>query len=47
MLGRQNPQMVLCYLDPALGQEFGDLPGGERVAEVPAHGGQDHLGRPR
>ena len=22
------------------------MPGGERVAEVPAHGGQDHLGRP-
>ena len=22
------------------------MPGGERVAEVPAHGGQEHLGRP-
>jgi hypothetical protein len=33
-------------VDPALGQELGDLPGRERVAEVPAHAGQDHLGRP-
>src|SRR5262249_54165524 len=33
-------------VDPALGQEFGNVPGGERVAEVPVDGGQDHLSRP-
>ena len=32
-------------VDPALGQEFSDVPGGERVAEVLAQGGQDHVGR--
>ena len=33
-------------IDATLNEEFGDLPGGERVAQVPADRGDDDLRRP-
>jgi len=33
-------------IDATLGEELGDLPGGERVAQIPAHRGDDDVGWP-
>ncbi len=33
-------------IDATLGKELGDLPGGERVAQIPAHRGDDDVGWP-